>query len=303
MSPRRPAHKAYTPARDGLVARVNGTWAKEKLSFLEEYMPPALQATKRFAERHYVDLFAGPGINVGENGREFDGGALRVVRATAQAEPEVGFTHATFVNVHGPSHDALEERLHNDCAGGRCVVPYASIRCVPGDANELVGEIMAGIPRNAYVFVFADIEAPTQLPFDTVRAIRAHGPRALDFCVLYPHAMALPRLLPYERGKLTPTVGAMTSFLGTERWLEAWTERITEADSPALQRRVQELYEEQLRSLDWEHVVEPRLVRRGGKAPLYKLLLASNHIAGKKLAEWSKGKQVARERGESLFDE
>src|SRR6185503_18513669 len=51
-------------AQDGLPARDSGRWGLTKLSFLDDYCPAALQATKRKLQRCYVDLFAGPGINV-----------------------------------------------------------------------------------------------------------------------------------------------------------------------------------------------------------------------------------------------
>jgi hypothetical protein len=42
---KRKAHEEYQVASDGLPARRNGAWARDKLSFFDEFLPPALQAT------------------------------------------------------------------------------------------------------------------------------------------------------------------------------------------------------------------------------------------------------------------
>lgn len=82
---------SYVIAPDGLIARVNGPWAKVKLSFLGEYGPVALKATMRKATRVYVDLFAGPGLNslTGTGaGQIIEGSPLRAIELrTADATP------------------------------------------------------------------------------------------------------------------------------------------------------------------------------------------------------------------------
>src|SRR5689334_2765107 len=88
---------------DGLRARKAGEWAHEKLSFLDEFIPAALQATgvarevgkRPKVERWYIDLFAGPGRNVvEETGEEFAGSAIRALSMSAIKDPSVHFTHA-----------------------------------------------------------------------------------------------------------------------------------------------------------------------------------------------------------------
>jgi three-Cys-motif partner protein len=302
MSPRRARGDEYALAQDGMVARRNGAWAKDKLSFLDEFIPPALQATTRKKERCYVDLFAGPGINIDDDGVEFEGAALRVLRASAQSNAEVGFTHAKLVNLDDEADTALRARVENYCADGRCLVPHASVEFFKDDANVLVHAIMRRIKVKAYVFVFADIERPNQLPFDTIRALKMHRHESVDFCVLFPGDMALNRMLPYDWRKLQPNVPALDRFFGTTDWMTLWKQRKTEAQSAALYLQIQQLYEHQLRSQGWEHVVETRYVRRTGDAGLYKLLLASDHAAAEKFATWSARKQRRREVGRDLFE-
>jgi len=303
VSPRRTRDEEYATARDGRIARRNGAWAKDKLSFLDQFIPAALQATIRKKERYYVDLFAGPGINVDDDGNEFEGAALRVLKKSAQSDENTGFTHAKLVNLDPTADAALRERVENHCADGHCLVPHADIAFFRDDANDIIHRIMLSIHAKAYVFVFADIEKPNQLPYETVQALKAHGHQSVDFCVLFPGDMALNRMLPYNRKALQPNVAALNKFLGTESWIELWKERRTEAHSAELHRRIQELYANQLRALSWKHVVETRYVHRVGEAGLYKVLLASNSDAARNLADWSVIKQRRQTSGPDLFDE
>lgn len=289
MSPRRPRSEEYAVSRrDGLIARRNGSWAREKLSFFDDYVPPAIQVTQaKFSSRYYVDLFAGPGVNIDDDGAEFEGAALRVLKTGATAKPHVGFTNAVLVNVDELAHLALEYRVNRHCEDGRCLIPTARVKCIHRDANAAVTEIMRAIPKYSYLLVFADIEKPNQLPFTTVQAIKAQGHTAVDFCVLFPLDMALVRMLSFNRVSVEENARALTSFLGTERWRDYLAQRRTTNDNPELYQAIQELYCEQLRGLDWKYVEETRYVHRRGNARLYKLLLATNNEVGKKLAVWS----------------
>src|SRR6266700_3859860 len=66
-------------AADGLLARDSGPWGLTKLSFLDSYCPAAIQATERKLQRYYVDVFAGPGVNVirGAGAAEYEGSPVR----------------------------------------------------------------------------------------------------------------------------------------------------------------------------------------------------------------------------------
>lgn len=293
MSPR--DREEYAIASDELPARRNGAWARDKLSFLDQFLPPALQATKRKLERHYVDLFAGPGLNIDDEGNEFPGGAIRALKARAQADDSVGFTHAYLVNLDDKADAALRARVARSCDDGSCAVRPSAVQYFNEDANLLVHAIMRRIHTKAYAFVFADIEKPNQLPYETVRALKMHDHESVDFCVLFPGDMALNRMLPYDREKLEPNIPALNRFLGTEAWLELWERRKTQNQSPDLYRGIQQLYMDQLKKLGWSFVRETRYVRRRGDAGLYKLLLASAKKVGDNLALWSVEKEQTRD--------
>ncbi|HYC51609.1 MAG TPA: three-Cys-motif partner protein TcmP [Gemmatimonadaceae bacterium] len=277
-----------------MPARRSGAWARDKLSFFDEFLPPALQATKDKVHRHYVDLFAGPGRNIDDEGAEFDGGAVRALKARAQSSPDVRFTHAHLVNLDRIAHDALRQRVDARCEDGSCAIPASAVQFDNDDANLLVGAIMRRIHKRAYAFIFADIEAPNQLPYDTVRALKFHGHESVDFCVLFPQGMALQRMLPMRRDKLAPTIEALNRYFGTDAWLELYDQRKTDAQSPELYRGIQKLYEDQLRKAGWMYAKEIRNVKRRGDAALYKILLATDKDVALRLASWSVEKERDR---------
>lgn len=282
-------------ASDGLIARNNGIWAKDKLSFLEEFGPPALKATAKKRQRWYVDLFAGPGKNVDdeETGEEFEGAALRALRMTAPKDAGLYFTHLALVNLDKKAHQALEARVDRHCEDGFCRAPRAHIDLFQGDANRLVNAIMRKIDPKAYVFVFLDIEAPKQLPFSTVRALMSHNHTSVDLFVLFPLDMALKRILSYNGATVEQSSDTLTGFFGTEKWRPLVEQRVTDAQSPELGRQVLQLYMDQLRR-DWRYVNVVRDVRRDGGTKMYKMLFATNHDAGKDISEWSASQPAKR---------
>ena len=119
-----------TSEHDGLRARKSGLWARDKLSFLDDFVPPALQATgctpRPKRQRWYVDLFAGPGRNVHvKSGTEFEGSAIRVLPMSAQRNPAVHFTHAAIVNKDRDDQAALVERIRRLREKGLVPIPRA----------------------------------------------------------------------------------------------------------------------------------------------------------------------------------
>src|SRR6266566_2092883 len=107
-------------ARDGLRARDSGPWGRTKLSFLDHYCPAAIQATEQKLQRYYVDLFAGPGVNVvrGTQATEFEGSPLRVLRYVGQQREDLSFTHAVFINAMQRDHQALQTRVERMLESG-----------------------------------------------------------------------------------------------------------------------------------------------------------------------------------------
>ena len=276
-------------ASDGLIARNNGPWAKDKLSFIDQFVPAALQATQQKLERCYVDLFAGPGKNVNDSvsGEEFDGAALRALRATSPSARKTHFTKATLVNLDADDHAALTARVDALDQAGALRPRRKNVALLNGDANHVVHRVMTAIDTRAYVFVFLDIEAPKQLSWATLQALRMHGHDSVDLFTLFPLDMALNRMLSYRQETVEQSASVLTKFFGTDAWRPLLSERVTDAQSRELRRAILDLYLNRVRALGWKHAIVVRDVKRVGDSGLYKMIYASNHPAGHDIAQWS----------------
>jgi three-Cys-motif partner protein len=283
-------HGGRPIARDGLIARDNGAWAKDKLAFLDEFVPPALTATSKKLQRYYVDLFAGPGKNIDvDTGDEFDGSALRVLPMRSPRDARVHFTHAKLVNLDSDDHDALRVRVDRLFEAGACPMPRGHVEHLQADANQVIFRILRDIDPEAYALVFADIEKPNQWPWDSVRALRSLGHKSIDLYLLFPLTMGINRLVSWNRASAEVNAPAMTRFYGNEDWRPIVEQRITDAQAADMRRHLLDLYMNQLRGLGWDFVQVARDIKRVGEAGLYKMIYASAHPAGERIATWSAG--------------
>jgi three-Cys-motif partner protein len=275
-------------ASDGLRARVNGEWGETKLSFLDYYGPTALDATARKVRRVYADLFAGPGFNVREpGGPEFESGALRVLKMRGSRFPAVSFTDAVLVNVIKPDHTALEARVNGRVRSGECVIPSARLNVRRADANACLPEILGDYHERDYILVFADIEAPKQWPWTSVLALKAQGHQSIDLYMLFPLEMGINRLFGYDEAGREQHGPVLTRFFGNDSWRELVGRRRTSAQAAEFRRALEELYLSQLRRL-WRHADKVMDVRLRGNQGLYRMLFASDHEAGQRIADWAK---------------
>jgi len=274
-------------ASDGLVARVTGDYARKKLAFIQFFCPPAIDATERKRRRVYVDLFAGPGINlIRKSGEEVESGALTALRSTGKRRRDLSFTDAYLVNLNARDHQALRQRVDKLVAGGHCAVPPDCIHHEHGDANSLVQRLLANCHQEDYLLVFADIEAPRQLPWATVQALGSMGHKSVDLYLLFPLEMGLNRLTSYKEISQT-NARIITEFFGDESWRPILDQRITKAQGPEFKRRLEARYLEKL-SVLWEKAEKIMDVQLSGRQGLYRMLFATNHLAGAKIANWAK---------------
>lgn len=120
-------------------------WSVDKLEFLENYMPAFAKACKQVLDKgfdiHYVDGFAGSGINV-INGAERAGSAL-----LALAE---NFTKYHFVEEGSSNFAALTTRVNSHPK------KEAVQTLLKADFNLAIDEILAKINRRSPTFFFID---------------------------------------------------------------------------------------------------------------------------------------------------
>lgn len=274
-------------ASDGLRARENGAWAAEKLDFLDRFVPPGLSIAKTKLSRVFVDLFAGPGMNVvPDNGREIEGSTLRALKLRGTGRDGPPFTHLHAVNLNSLDGVALSKRVESLYSARRALVPRPNLAMHHGDANELLPGILRTIHTRAYILVFADIEAPKQWPWSSVESIRQQGHKSVDLYMLFPLDMGINRLIAVANQQHTARHSQkLTQFFGTQEWRALCDRRITDSHSPQVRHGLLEIYLQRLREF-WTHVYVVKDVRKRGDHRLYKMLFATNDDAAQRVADY-----------------
>jgi three-Cys-motif partner protein len=275
---------------DGLRCRSSGEWARTKLQFINDYVPPALAITHKIRRRWFVDLFAGPGRNRDRHrlAGEFDGSPLRALELVGSDRAQTPFTDAVFINKDSRDHQALEIRVNGMVDAGRSQIPRGGIRLLNADANEILPAVMRSIGRFDYVVSFADITAPSQLPLATVRQLRRQGHRSVDFYALFPLEMALIRQLSFSDEMMERYAPSITAFFETEEWRVIRQRRRTSAETPQLKAELIELYLGQLRTI-WQFAGEQERVGPSERQRLYRMFFATDYQVAQRLADWQKG--------------
>lgn len=273
----------YVSVGDQLRVRRNGAWGEEKLSFLDRYLAPALLATRKKRDRVFVDLFAGPGLNQTKTGHEYEGSALRALRAHAPSKPDLHFTRAVLINRCGLDHATLEQRINHLVARGETRLPRAQIDVRQGDANVVLADILATIHPQAYAFVLADPTAPKQLPWRTIETLSPPGRTSMDFYVLFPLSMGLVRLCSWRDVQDPVQVETLNEFYGSELWQQI--RRTTNGQARLFRQALLDHYLARLRQR-WKYVTVVRDVNRGQRHGLYKMLFCTNDDAGHRIARW-----------------
>jgi three-Cys-motif partner protein len=273
-----------------LRGRSSGEWARTKLSFLDEYIPPALAVTHRFPRRWFLDLFAGPGRNVDRRRGlgEFDGSPLRALELHGTDRAQTAFSDAVFINKVEEDHLALTERVDRMVAAGRSRIRRDRIILLNEDTNQALPSVMSRIGVRDYVVAFADITGPGHWPFTSVQQLKYHH-KSVDFYALFPLEMALVRKLSFSEAMMERYAYDLTAFFGTEEWREIWERRRTSADTARLKLELTELYERQLKTL-WSYAFMQEKIGITAKQRLYGMFFATDNPIASKLAKWQRSK-------------
>jgi len=264
---------------------VSGEYSELKLTWLDRYLPYALNATRTKLDRAYIDLFAGPGRSIfgpDHQRQESESGALRALCTRGPGPNGAGFTSAYLVNLDPAHHAALEERICR-IPDAALAIPRSAIHCVLADANICLPTLLGSIPTRGYAFVFVDPENAGQFPWTTVEALLSQGHQSIDLYLLFPWGMDLRRQLPW--GPLTAeNERSQSEFYGCEAWREIAACYQTDAFRNERSRDMRALYLARLRSR-WAYALEVQAVPRRGEQNLYYMLFASSNEAGRRIAE------------------
>lgn len=271
---------------DGHRLRPAAPWVSRKLAFIEFFAPHAIDAAANRERRVYVDLFAGPGrYLVRESDTEVEAGSLALLRSRGARRGDLAFTHAHLVNLDAADTQALEARVDALRQRRACQLPRNDIRLHTGDANALARRLLTQADKLDYLLVSAELEAPRQLPWETVRHLRAGGHRNLDLWLLFPLDLGLPRLTSW-RSMPDGHEEMVTRFFGDESWKPILDDEVTEARLEECRAALETLYREKLGGL-WEKVEPVMQVKVSEARGLARMLFATDRTAAARIAEWA----------------
>lgn len=284
-----PTPTAETPDGSAVPGEIreNGVWAEDKLNFLDRYAPPALTATLPKPNRHYIDLFAGPGRWREKGASEAkDGAVLRMIAAEGRGAKRPCFTHGTFINLDPGHHASLRSLVEERCRTGACRIPTANLTFINADANAVLQDVFSPLSRHDYVLAVVDFESPRQWPWTSTEALHQWAPRSTDLYLMMPTQMALVRMMARDHTKVDLFSGALDAFFGCRDWKKLVLAARNDRERAALPRQLEDLYCDRLKDLGWKHSIVVRTVRRTGRQALYSMILATSSDVAKKLADW-----------------
>jgi three-Cys-motif partner protein len=247
------------PKDDGLLIPAVGEWSHDKHYFLTRYIDAFTTAmkNKKWAGLHYIDLFAGAGIEKLETSEKLEWGSAMIA---AQAGNR--FTQLHLCEMDERKYEALELRVHKTS-------PNAQI--LNGDANEKITEIVRQIPSGTLSLAFLDPYG-LHIEFETLKILS--GVRA-DLIILFPDHLDVLR--NWEHNYFDNPDSNLDKCLGVGA---DWRAEINNTPRERRAEVLRDLYVSQIKTLGYTNF-EPERITMAGH-PLYVLIFCSrNDIAAK----------------------
>jgi three-Cys-motif partner protein len=248
------------PKDDGLLIPTIREWSHDKHYFLMRYIDAFTTAmkNKKWAGLHYIDLFAGAGIEKLETSGKLEWGSAMIAAQTGNR-----FTQLHLCEKDKRKYEALESRVHKTS-------PNAQI--LHGDANKKITEIVGQIPSGTLSLAFLDpyglhIEFETLKTLSCVRA---------DLIIFFPDH--LDALRNWEQNYFDNPNSNLDRCLGTGA---DWRTRISETPREQLAEVLRELYVNQIQTLGYTNFEYERITM--GNHPLYVLIFCSRSDLAVKL--------------------
>jgi three-Cys-motif partner protein len=208
---------------------------------------------KNWGALHYVDLFAGAGIEDVE-GYGLDWGS-----------PLIAAKHPLrFARLH--LCEKSPRKFHALCDRVNQVLQPQRPQLLHGDANEKVSEILAEIADDSLSLAFLDPYG-LHLHYETLRQL---SQRRIDLIVMFPdHHDALRNWRVIYKNQLKSNLDLV---LGTDRWREA----VAKAPPDRWAQTLSKIYTAQIRLLGYTHFDYERISRPDG-VWLYRLIFCARH--------------------------
>ena len=247
------------PADDGLYIPTVGEWSSDKHYFLMRYIDAFTTSMKKkkWSALHYIDLFAGAGIERLQTSKELDWGSPLIA---AQARP--AFDRLHLCEKSRRKYGALNSRVAKICPNSQVL---------HGDANEQIDHIVREVPEGSLSLAFLDPYG-LHLNFETVKVL---SQLRVDLIVYFPDH--LDALRNWENNYLEDPKSNL------DRWMGPgcdWRAALNSAPQDRHAEALRGLYVAQIRMLGYTHFEYRRIYAKAH--PLYILILCSRSaLAGK----------------------
>jgi three-Cys-motif partner protein len=246
-----------TPQDDGLPIPDVNPWSGDKHYFLQRYIDAFTTSMRDKWRLHYIDLFAGAGIErVKRKGLDWGSPLIAAQAPHRFAQLHLGeFAPAKF--------DALRERV------ARFPQPTEP-QLLPGDANQIVTRVVVEIPQHRTLSLAFLDPYGLHLRYETVQRL---SDRKVDLIIFFPdHVDAIRNWKAYYADNPESNLDLV---LGTNEWRAR-----KEATSPDRWiDMLREMYEAQLKRLGFKEFYYERICRDDNR-PLYRLIFCSRSEAG-----------------------
>jgi len=265
------------PKDDGLFIPEVGEWSEDKHYFLARYIDAFTTAmkNKKWSSLHYIDLFAGAGIERLKESGKLDWGSPMIAALAPNS-----FTKLHLCEKDQIKYETLKERILK-------VKSNSQILC--GDANEMISNIISEIPTDSLSLAFIDPYG-LHLDFSTLQALEKNR---VDLIIFFPDYLDAVR--NWAAYYLNNPESNLDRFLGPEN---NWRDKIQNIPSQRQAQFIRDLYAEQIRTkLGYSQFDYERISMKGH--PLYSLIFCSRHPIAAKL--W-RGISNKKPDGQRTFD-
>lgn len=253
--------KLEPPQDDGLYIPEVGEWSKDKHYFLQRYIDAFTNSMKdkRWSGLHYIDLFAGAGIERLKDSKKLDWGSPLIA--------------AQSPNPFSVLHLCELDQVKCDVLGKRVQKYHTEVQVLNGDANEKISEIVTEIPARSLSLAFLD-PFGLHLEFETLRIL---GLRRADLIIFFPDHLDAKR--NWEKYYLDNPESSLDRCLGSGA---DWRAILDKTPNERQIEKLRAMYVSQLETLGYEYFEFERIYMSGGR-PLYLLIFCSHHSLGAKI--------------------
>lgn len=240
---------------DGQLAIKVGPWAKDKLHYISQYCHIFnVGMRKRWSNRIYIDLFAGPGICVVEQTNEEIPGSPLVALSC-----DTEFTKCFFNDLRPELIGALQYRVKNR--------GFNNAEFFSGDCNSVVNEILDKLPDNSLDFCFID-PLKWEMKFKSIQKLTKD--RRMDLAITF-HVGSIKRSIDNPPKELK-------EFFSNSGWKQISDN--LEGNRRLTARMLLDAYIDGLTEIGYSSISDYVLEKNSRNVPLYHLIFASKHERG-----------------------